>query len=135
MTGLYNFLAVNNKYAVSAYKVQRRIKGLYCKIYKPAKATSIFGQNGLVEYEEDYIEEKFLVFNLFQESESGGLDFAPFLTDPYILTLYEEKLPLRAKVEVDFYGRKYFFTVDTHRSFTPHVEQQLFIGNMLVALT
>lgn len=135
MTGLYNFLAVNKKYAVSAYRIQRKIKGLLCKVYTPIKATSIFGTSGLVEYESTYTEEKYLVFNLFQESDSGGLDFAPFITDPYILTLYDEKLPLRAKVEIDFYGRVYNFSVDTHRSFTPHVGEQLFIGNMLVAAT
>lgn len=135
MTGLYNFLAVNKKYAVSAYKVQRRVKGLLCKVYEPIKATSIFGNKGSVLYKDSYVEEKYLVFNLFQESDSGGLDFAPFITEPYILTLYDERLPLRARVEVDFYGRVYNFSVDTHRSFTPHVEEQLFIGNMLVAAT
>lgn len=133
---LYNFLNVNKKYAEAAYKIQRRIKGLDCTIYVPHRTTTVYGiEDSLIEYETCPKKEKFLVYNLFQEGLIGCSDFDAFITNPYILTLYDEKLELKSKVNIDFQGSSFKFTIDEIKSPTPHIKKPVFLAHILVATT
>ena len=134
---LYDFLNVNRKLAVAAYKIQRNIKGLNCIIEKPIQMNSVFGmEDSLITYdEENPITGKYLVFNLFQEGMLGFEDFDAFIQNPYLLTLYEEKLDLKSRITVNFRGRDFKFVVDEIKSPTPHIENQLFSAHILVAAT
>lgn len=133
---LVNFLNVNRKLSVSAYKIQRNIKGLTCSIWKPYKVETVYGmEDSLVEYENCCKTGKYLVYNLFQEGLIGCSDFDAFITNPYILTLYEERLDIKSKVRIDFQGREFNFVIDDRKSPTPHVETQLFVAHILVPAT
>ena len=134
---LYDFLNVNRKLAVAAYKIQRNIKGLNCIIEKPIQMNSVFGmEDSLITYdEENPVTGKYLVFNLFQEGMLGFEDFDAFIQNPYLLTLYEEKLDLKSRITVNFRGRDFKFVVDEIKSPTPHIENQLFSAHILVAAT
>lgn len=133
---LYNFLNVNKKYAESAYKIQRNIKGLDCLIWKPHRTTTPYGiEDSLIEYEECPTKGKYLVYNLFQEGLIGCSDFDAFISNPYILTLYEEKLELKSRVEVSFQGSQFNFYIDDIKSPTPHIKTPVFVAHILVAAT
>lgn len=133
---LVNFLNVNRKLSISAYKIQRNIKGLTCSIWKPYKTDTVYGmEDSLIEYENYCKTGKYLVYNLFQEGLIGCSDFDAFITNPYILTLYEERLDIKSKVRIDFQGREFNFIIDDRKSPTPHVETQLFVAHILVPAT
>lgn len=133
---LVNFLNVNRKLAISAYKIQKNIKGLNCTIWKPRRVETIYGmEDSLIEYDNCPKEDKYLVYNLFQEGLIGCSDFDAFITNPYILTLWEEKLDIKSKVKIDFQGREFNFIIDDRKSPTPHVETQLFVAHILVPST
>lgn len=133
---LTNFLTVNKKLATSAYKIQRNIKGLNCKIWKPFKTETIYGmEDSLIQYDNCPTTGKYLVYNLFQEGLLGCEDFDAFIVNPYILTLWEERLDIKSRVEIDFQGRTFNFVIDDRKSPTPHIETQLFVAHILVAST
>lgn len=133
---LYNFLNVNKKYAESAFKIQRNIKGLECTIWKPHRTKTVYGlEDSLIEYDCEPIKQKHLVYNLFQEGMIGCSDFDAFISNPYILTLYDEKLELKSRVEVDFQGSRFNFTIDEIKSPTPHIKTPVFLAHILVAAT
>lgn len=133
---LYNFLDVNKKLSLATYHIQRKIKGLFCRIYTPIENKSIFGlEDSLITYKEKPYEDKFLIYNLFQESFEGGLDYDPFIEDVYILAPPDDRLALKARVEVEFYGRTLNFIVDDIKNKTPHIESPLFLKFILVPAT
>lgn len=133
---LVNFLNVNKKLSIAAYKIQRNIKGLYCTIQTPRNTKTVYGmEDSLIEYEPCSKKDKYLVYNLFQEGLIGCSDFDAFITNPYILTLYEERLDIKSKVKIDFQGREFNFVIDDRKSPTPHIESQLFVAHILVPST
>lgn len=133
---LTNFLKVNRKLAIAAYKIQRNIKGLDCTIWKPYETKTIYGiEDSLIEYEKACSQGKYLVYNLFQEGLIGCEDFDAFITNPYILTLWDEQLELKSKISIDFDGRVFSFVIDDRKSPTPHLKEQLFVAHILVPAT
>lgn len=133
---LTNFLKVNKTLAIASYKIQRNIKGLDCTIRKPYATKTIYGiEDSLIEYEDSCTTGKYLIYNLFQEGLIGCEDFDAFILNPYILTLWDEQLELKSKVEVDFGGRVFNFVIDDRKSPTPHVKEQLFVAHILVPAT
>lgn len=98
---------------------------------------SVFGiEDSLITYDEEHpTTGKYLIYNLFQEGMLGFEDFDAFIQNPYLLTLYEEKLDLKSRITVNFYGREFKFVVDEIKSPTPHIENQLFAAHILVAAT
>lgn len=146
---VYKLLTLNKNVVVATFNRLVQIKGLWCSITKPApenklssqyeigKNGSIFGMEDLVEYEElEPQREKLLVFNLFKEGISGFNDFDTFTTEqPYILTLYKDRLPLQTLIEVDFYGKHMNFKVDSHNNLTPSVTEPLLLKHILVPAT
>lgn len=133
---LVNFLKVNKKLAVAAYNIQRNIKGLDCRIFKPYETKTIYGiEDSIIEYESFCSKGKYLVYNLFQEGLIGCEDFDSFITNPYLLTLWDEQLELKSKVIIDFCGREFVFIIDDRKSPTPHIKDQLFVAHTLVPAT
>ena len=132
---LYNVLNLNRVAAIAAYKKLVNVKGLWCNVQRPVTNGTIFGLEDLVEYDELVKQrERHLVFGIFQEAEQGMEGYDAFV-EAYVLTLWDNKLPLQTLIEVDFCGRQMSFKVDTHRNVMPHVRKHVFIKNMLVAAT
>ena len=132
---LYNFLKVNKKLSLAAYEIQKNIKGLDCKVYAPKDNNSIFGlEDSLIEYEEPR-EDKFLIYNLFQEGFEGSENFDAFIDDVYILAPPDDRLSLKTKIEVSFYDTTFYFIIDDIKSKTPQISNPLFLKYILVPAT
>lgn len=145
---VYKLLTLNKNAATSAFNMLKKLKGLKCKIRRPALYTqptrqyeegenhTIFGLEDLTDYDEwETYEDTLLLFNLFQEGYPGTDEFDSFTSNAYCLTTFGEKLPLQTQIEVNFYGKKIYYKVDDHRNLTPSVVEQLFIKNILVPAT
>ena len=137
MVPIHKLLTRNRRAALSMYKMLVRVKGIPCDIYLPTVNSSIFGlEDSLVQYPTvpSKKDEKLLTFNIFQESYVGFDGFDPFIQEAYILTTFEEKLPLQTKVVVNFLGRDLTMKVDDHKNLIPTVQDQLFVKNVLTAV-
>jgi hypothetical protein len=135
MEPIYKILQKNRNASLSVFKRLVKIKGITCRIFIPTNGGSIFGLEDLVNYNAVPDEEKkLLFFNLFQESFIGDYNFDPFVADVFFLTTFDDKYPLQTKIVLDFMGRELSFKIDDHKSLTPHIQEQLFIKNQVVAL-
>ena len=138
MHSVYKLLNANKKAAHSIYKTLLKVKGLSCYVNEPMKQGSIFGLEDLVDYDEQAsYEKKLLVFNIFQGGFTGESEFDPFYSQnqTFILTPFNEQLPLQTKVTIDFLGKQLNMKVDDHMALTPDVAEPLFVKNILVAAT
>lgn len=137
MEPIYKLLDKNRKAALSVFNKLLRIKGITCDIYYPVKNNSIFNlEDSLIEYNGVPDEtKKLLVFNIFQESFIGQDEFDPFTNEAFVLTTFEDKLPLQTKIILNFMGRKLSYKIDDHRNLVPHIKEQLLIKNIVVPLT
>lgn len=145
---IYKLLTLNRNAAISVYNLLLKVKGLKCTIwlpgfenqpvqqYEPGEQRSIFGLEGLVDYENYPSTCKvLLLFNIFQNGYIGTNEFDTFKTDTYCLTLFNDYLPLQTLIKVNLYGKYMYFKVDDHQGLTPSVCDQLFIKNILVPAT
>lgn len=134
---LTDFLTINRNMALKSFNIALNLKGLNCILVYPIENDSPIGlDDSIVNYNETAPEEKkMLIFNLFQENFQGGNEFDPFIDDVFILTKYEDKLPLQTKVRILLGTRTIEMKVDDVRNLSPHVTEQLFVKNILVALT
>ena len=133
-------LTLNRKVALSCYKYLLRTKGMVCHLHFPAEETrTIFGWEDIVAHEETDcpcgVCKRLLCYNIFQETEIGGEDYSAFMNDAYILTEYDNALPIQTLVDIEFFGNVLSFKVDSHQNYIPHIKEQLFIKNMLVPAT
>lgn len=138
MQSIYKLLSVNKKAAHAIYRALLRVKGVECIVNEPITKGSIFGLEDLVSYDEQAMKVKqLLVFNIFQEGFTGSGEFDPFYSQnqTFILTPFEEQLPLQTRVSIDFLGKRLTMKVDDHTSLTPDVAEPLFVKNILVAAT
>lgn len=149
LDSVYKLLTLNRNAAISTFKLLKKLKGLDCIVWIPARDAqpskqyeegrrgSIFGYEDLVAYEEyESYADTLLIFNLFQEGFAGmGDDFDTFTSNTYCLTLGSERLPLQTIIEINFYGKRMNYKVDDHKSLYPSVVEQLFIKNILVPAT
>lgn len=145
---IYKLLTLNRNAAISVYNMLLKIKGLKCTIwlpdiqnqpvqgYEPGQQHSIFGLEGLVDYDQNPgTETTLLLFNVFQNGYIGTDEFDTFKSDIFCLTLFNNYLPLQTLIKVNFYGKYMYFKVDDHQGLTPSVTDQLFIKNLLVPAT
>ena len=138
MEPIYKLLVRNRNTALRVFKRLRKIKGISCDIYIPISNDSIFGlEDSLIDYDgvPEKVDEKLLIFNLFQEDFIGRDEFDPFIADTFVLTPYNERLPLDTKIVIKFMGREITMKVDDHKNLVPHIKEQLFVKNVLVAMT
>lgn len=136
---IYKLLQINRNIALAVFNRLVRLKGMKCLCRFPFKETqSIFGREDLVEYDDNWVDKTLLIFNLLQVDQNIGGDneFDPWEGEqPFVLTLYEDRMPIQTQIKVDFYGRQMTLKVDHHRNYTPHIHEQLFIKNILVPAT
>jgi hypothetical protein len=133
--GIHRALEAYKRTSISAYKKLVKLKGMDCLIRPPVGEKSIFGLEDLVDYDESATYPKrLLLFNIFQESSMGMMEYDAFI-ECYALTLLHEKLELQTLIDVDFMGRQMSFKVDDHKNIVPAIHGQMFIKNMLVPAT
>lgn len=137
MNAIYKLLTLNRNACISTFNKLRRLKGFDCKVILPQEENqTIFGLEDLVPLDFDNAQDmQLLIFNVTQEDFIGMEGYDAFLDGCFVLTRYEERFPLQTVIQVNFYGRLLTYKVDDHRNLTPHITEQLFIKNMLVAAT
>lgn len=136
MDAIYKLLQCNREAVISTYNKLRDIKGLDCIVRRPVTNGSIFGLEDLVSYD-DLVDckEKLLIFGLMKETSVGMEGYDTFTDDCFVLTTYDEKLPLQTEVIVNFLGRDSAYKVDDHRNLYPSICEQVLIKNILVPAT
>lgn len=137
MNAIYKFLTLNRNASISTFNKLVRLKGFECKVILPQEdGQSIFGLEDLVLLDfENAQTMQLLVFNVTQEDFVGMEGYDAFMDGCFVLTRYEDRFPLQTIIQVNFYGRLLTYKVDDHKNLTPHITEQLFIKNMLVAAT
>ena len=136
MDAIYKLLQCNREAVISTYKKLRDIKGIDCIVRRPVTNGSIFGLEDLVSYDELVdCPDKLLIFGLMKEASVGMEGYDTFTDDCFVLTTYEEKLPLQTEIIVNFLGRESAYKVDDHRNLYPSICEQVLIKNILVPAT